>query len=84
MAGLLFVVFLVVLWQFLPVFLETTILPGLALENGIGWQKGRIRHIGLTGFEAGPVIIGRDDAAGITVDSLRADYTPLGLFQKRI
>jgi len=83
-AVLVFVVALVVLWQFLPVFLETTILPGLAVENGIGWQKGRIRHIGLTGFEAGPVIIGRDNAAGITVDSVRADYTPWGLFQKRI
>jgi len=83
-AGLLFVFALVALWQFLPVFLETTILPGLAVENGIGWQKGRIRRIGLTGFEAGPVIIGRDDADGITVDSIYADFTPLGLFQKRV
>lgn len=83
-AGLLFVFALVVLWQFLPVFLETTILPGLAIENGIGWQKGRIRRIGLTGFEAGPVIIGRDDADGITVDSVYVEYTLLGLFQKRV
>ena len=83
-ATFVFVVALAILWHFLPVFLETTILPGLAIENGIGWQKGRIRHIGLTGFEAGPVVIGRDDTAGITVDSLRADYTPWGLFQKRI
>jgi len=84
MLALVFVVALVVLWQFLPIFLETTILPGLAVENGIGWQEGRIRHIGLTGFEAGPVVIGRDDAAGITVDSVRVDYTPWGLFQNRI
>jgi hypothetical protein len=83
-AGLVLVVALVVLWQFLPVFLETTILPGLAVENGIGWQKGRIRRVGLTGFEAGPVIIGRNDAVGITVDTVRAGYTPWALLQKRI
>jgi hypothetical protein len=65
-AALVFAIALVILWQFLPVYLETIILPGLAVENGIAWQKGRIRHIGLTGFEAGPVLIGRDDAAGIT------------------
>ena len=83
-AGLVFVVAFTVLWQFLPVFLETTILPGLAVQNGIGWQKGRIRRIGLTGLDAGPVVIGRDNAAGITVEAVRADYTPWGLFQKRV
>ncbi|MEK6193447.1 MAG: hypothetical protein N2F24_04360, partial [Deltaproteobacteria bacterium] len=83
-AAFVFVVALVVLWQLLPGFLETRILPGLAMQNGIGWQKGRIRHIGLTGFEAGPVIIGRDNTSGITVDSVYVDYTPWGLFQKRI
>jgi hypothetical protein len=83
-AALVFIVVLVVLWQFLPVFIETNILPGLAEENGIGWQEGRIRRIGLTAFEAGPVAIGRDNSAGITVDTVRADYTPLGLFRKRI
>ena len=83
-AGALMVLALVVLWQFLPGFLETRILPGLAMQNGIGWQKGRIRHIGLTGFEAGPVIVGRDNTSGITVDSVYVDYTPWGLFQKRI
>ncbi len=82
--GLIFVMGLVIMWQFLPVFLETTILPSLAVENGIGWQQGRIRHIGLTGFEAGPVIVGRENAPGVTVDSVYVDYTPWGLFKKRV
>jgi len=72
------------LWHLLPAYLETRILPGIAAQNGIGWKTGRIRHIGLTGFDAGPVIIGGDGNTGISVDAIHVDYTPIGLLHKHI
>ncbi|MBW2633053.1 MAG: hypothetical protein JRE14_02795, partial [Deltaproteobacteria bacterium] len=83
-AGFIFVVTLMALWSLLPGFLESRILPELARQNGVGWQSGRIHHIGLTGFDAGPMIVGRENETGLVVDAVHVSYTPFGLFQKRL
>ena len=83
--GLLVVLIFVVLWQMLPGFLESRVLPGLAAQNNIGWQNGRIRRIGLTGFDAGQLMIGSDEkGTGISVGALHVDYTPMGLLRSQI
>jgi len=83
-SGFIFVVTLMALWSLLPGFLESRILPELARQNGVGWQSGRIHHIGLTGFDAGPMIVGRENETGLVVDAVHVSYTPFGLFQKRL
>jgi len=83
-AGLVLFLLLFFLWQFVPGYLDSRILPGLADQNGVEWQSGRIRTIRLTGFDAGGFVIGGDGQTGIAVNAVHVDYTPFGLLQKRI
>lgn len=67
----------------LPIYLQTSLLPDLAVKAGIENFQPHAPHIGLSGAGGG-FHIGSTESPALTVSSLAAQYTPGGLFKKKI
>lgn len=68
----------------LPAFLESSVIQRLAAANGFEANEVRIRRIGLTGADVGPIRIEDADRRSIDITAVQIDYTLWGLLRKRI
>jgi Dicarboxylate transport len=85
----LFLLFLVLsLWIIqewaLPQYLENHLLPRLAGRAGFADFSCRVRHVGFSGLEMGPIQLGRGDEPVLRVGSAFVSYSPFGLLQKHL
>lgn len=81
--GMLFSAFFVGLWLVLPSYIESTVLPEVSKKTGVD-ISGEVRRIGLGGADIAGLSIGDQQAPGLTIDSVRVDYSPVGLIRKRL
>lgn len=75
---------LLVIQVILPGLLESKLLPRIADRIGIQELGCRIRRIGFTGTEMGPVTMGPAKAPALSVDTLLVEYRPIELFQGEV
>jgi hypothetical protein len=67
-----------------PGYLESKIMPDLMKKAGINLFSLHVRNVGISGAELTNVRFGDGILAGIEIDSIRIDYSPLGLFHRKI
>ncbi len=65
-------------------YLETGFIPEMIRNLGITQFDVNIRRIGSSGIDAGPVRIGLPENPALMIRSIALDYSPGGLFQKKI
>ena len=85
----LFFLFLVsILWLIqgwvLPRFLENHLIPQLALRAGFSRISCRVRHIGLSGLEIGPIELGTENEPALRVGAVFVSYSLIGLAKKQL
>lgn len=82
----LFLLFFIVsafLYFYLPVFIESKILPKVSEKIGIPVEC-KVRRIGFTGIDLGSLCLGDSSKTPISINSIQLDYSPLRLFKKHI
>lgn len=80
---LLFAAVVAALRYFLPVYIETSVLPEVARQMGTPVAL-EVRRIGLSGADLTRIVIGGRDEALLTIGAVHLDYTPFGLLRKKI
>lgn len=75
---------LLVFIHYVPVYIETRLLPHWAARSGFDLRALRIRHIGLWGADVGPVALKLGDRPFLEVDAVKIDYSPLAVLKKEI
>ncbi len=73
-----------VLGVYLPIVVQSRILPAIAGKAGIENFSCDVRRIGLFGADLGSLKIGDGSQTGIFINSLNIDYSPKGIFNKQI
>lgn len=68
----------------LPQYLESSVIQRLAEANGFVAKEVRIRRIGLSGADAGPIRIEDAGRRSIAIAAVQIDYSLWGLLRKRI
>ena len=68
----------------LPQYLESTLLPKLFAETGISEYGFKVRNVGIYGADLGEVRIGPSAEPSLRIGSVQLDYTPDGLYRKKI
>ncbi|MFO7963384.1 MAG: YdbH domain-containing protein [Desulfobacterales bacterium] len=76
--------FFAVLRYVSPFILEERLLPDLVQAAGIERFSCNVRHIGLFGADLTDIRMGTASDAGIVIDSVDIDYSPLGVLGKRV
>ncbi len=71
-------------WLYLPTYIEHRILPQMLEQSGIMDANCPVRRVGLFGADLGPLRIGKKNNRPITIPSIQLDYSPFGLYRKRI
>lgn len=67
-----------------PGYLESKIIPDLMKKAGINLFSLHVRNVGISGAELSEVRFGDSILPGAEIDSIRIDYSPLGLFHRKI
>ena len=78
-AGILFFILFVLLTVFyfyVPAYLESEIIPKIAKDAGISEYELDIRSIGLFSADLGPVRIGPEQNAALSLRSVQIYYSP--------
>ena len=83
-AFLMVVVFLFGALHFLPTYIETRVLPELALNSGVTAYELNIRRLGLNGADLGPIRFGSSVNPALTIDNVQIDYGIRGLRRRHI
>ena len=73
-----------VTYFYVPVYLEESYLPNLAEDFGVSGLTCNIRFMEATGVDIDSIRIGTETNPSITIDHVRIDYSPAGLFRKQI
>jgi hypothetical protein len=87
---ILFLLFLLVigllagLYFYLPHYLESRILPQFIAKAGIADFNFSVRNIGLFGADLGVLRIGSGRNPAMVIRSVQVDYSPRGLFRRKI
>lgn len=68
----------------LPGILSSFIFPEIAKKAGIDRFSCDVRRIGLCGSDFSSIKIGDKTRPGILIDSIKIDYSPIGIFRKNI
>lgn len=68
----------------IPVILEKKILPLLFNKAGFVQSTGKIRKFGFTGLDVTSVRLGNPENPSISLDSIRIDYSLMGLARRHI
>ncbi len=76
--GLLFLI------NYLPIYLETDLLPSLARQAGLESFACDVRGVGVNHADVSDVRIGTSQKEGPRIDSIRLDYSLRGLYQRRL
>ena len=81
-AGL--VILLTAAYFYLPVYLESRIIPRIASEAGLSDYAVTVRHVGFFSADLGTLRIGPPENPALLVRSVQVDYTPRGLYHQKI
>lgn len=68
---------------FVPQYIESTVIPDIARDNGIYITSLKIRNIGIRGIEISDVRI-KGQKENLTIDSIRIDYSLSGLLDRQV
>ncbi|MBT8366122.1 MAG: hypothetical protein KJP23_15595, partial [Deltaproteobacteria bacterium] len=82
--GLLLVCLLTAAYFYLPFYLESKIIPQLAVEAGLSDFAVNVRNIGFFGADLGTLRLGRPQNPALVIRSVQVDYTPRSLYQQKI
>ena len=82
--SLVLVCLLVAGYFYLPSYLESKIIPRLAAGAGLTDFSVNVRNIGFFNADLGTLRIGPPDNPAIEIRSVRIDYSPRGLYQRKI
>lgn len=69
---------------YLPIYLETKLIPQYARKAGLDGFDCDVRSVGLYGLDIGGLSMPGGDRNGLKIGSVRLDYSPVGLFKKHI
>lgn len=72
------------LYLYLPIYVESKILPKLSQMARIGNLECDVRRIGFTGLDLGGLYVGDSNETSISIESVRVDYSITGLLSKHI
>ena len=75
---------LLLLSAYLPVYVESQLIPRLARDWGLEQVACDVRRIGLTGADMGSLRIGDDETPSMTVDSIQIDYSLAGILDGQV
>ncbi len=75
---------LLAFFYLLPFYLETRLLPRWAEDAGLDPQTIRMRRIGLSGSDTGPIRLNMGDQSFAAADAVQIDYSPASLLAGRI
>jgi hypothetical protein len=81
---LVFLGVLTILFFYLPGYLESEYLPKIAKQAGLSDFACQVRRIDFSGAELGALRIGNGENPPISIESLRVEYSPRGLYKKHI
>lgn len=76
--GLLFLI------NYIPIYLETDLLPSLARQAGLESFACDVRGVGVNHADVSDVRIGTAQKEGLRIDSIRLDFSLRGLYQRRL
>lgn len=74
----------VILYFYLPKYVESKILPKLSQKAGINILGCDVRRIGFVGLDLGGLYIGDSNETSISIESVRVDYSIKGLLRRHI
>jgi hypothetical protein len=69
---------------FVPRYVESKILPPILKDIGVEMSSVSVRSIGLTGVELSDIKLGSADSEGLSVDSIRIDYSLRDLTDRHV
>lgn len=75
---------LLALIRYVPVYVETTLLPQWASRAGFDLQAIHIRHVGWGGTDVGPIQLKLGNQPLLEIDTVQIDYSPLSILRKQI
>jgi hypothetical protein len=67
-----------------PGYIESKVIPDLMKKAEISSYSLHVRNVGISGAEVADLRFGDGKFPGIEIDSIRIDYSPLGLFHRKI
>ncbi|MDA8137293.1 MAG: YdbH domain-containing protein [Desulfobacteraceae bacterium] len=73
-----------VLVHYVPVYVETRLLPRLAAQAGFDLQTLNIRRVGWRALDGGPIRLTLGGRPFLVIDAVQIDYSPLSLARKQI
>ncbi len=82
--SLLLICLLTGAYFYLPLYIETRIIPQLAADAGISDFAVSLRNIGFYGADLADLRIGAPDNPAIVIRSVQVDYSPRSLYQRKI
>jgi hypothetical protein len=71
-------------YLYLPTYIESKILPQIAAETGISDVAVKIRNLGFFSADLGNIRIGPKQNPTLLIRSVQVDYSPKGLYNKKI
>ena len=83
-SGLLVLSILIAGALYLPIYLETHLIPNTARKFGVSVDQFSIRRVGLTGADLGPVELSVGNAPGLHIAAIQIDYSPANLLRRKI
>ena len=83
---LLFIILFAIIgiYLYLPTYIETKLAANIEQETGIEHIECKVRKLGLGQTDFSDISLGKEEAPTISIDSVRIDYTLLGLFNRHI
>ena len=75
---------LISLYFYIPTYVESRLIPEIAHKAGIRSYACDVRRIGIFGADLGSVRIGNDKNPALSIASVQIDYSPKGLYGKKI
>jgi len=82
--SLLLVCLLTGAYLYLPFYLESKIIPQLAVDSGLSNFSVNVRNIGFFNADLGTLRIGPQDDPTLIIRSVQIDYSPRSLYQRKI
>jgi Dicarboxylate transport len=82
--GLLILAVLIAGFLYLPVYLESRLIPQTAETFGATLDHIEVRRVGLTGADLGPLELSIGNTPSLRLSGIQIDYSPLGLLRRKI
>jgi hypothetical protein len=73
-----------VFFSFLPKLIQNHLLPGIIQRSGLDGVSLTIRKLDLFGLDLADIQMGEENKTGLTVDTVKIDFSPRTLFRKQV